>query len=287
MTRRARPGSARSALVALLASLAAGPLLAHDFWLEPSTFAPAPGQVVSVRLMVGQKFRGEPIPRTASLIEKFVLVTAEGETPMPGREGGDPAGLARAGSAGLATIAYRSRNSPVSLEAEKFEQYLKDEGLDAVSAARRKRGETGKPARELFARCAKALLSVGGAGASGADRALGLTLELVAEKNPYAVWAAAPAEPAAAASLPVRLLYEGKPLSGALIVAFPYDAPEAAQSVRTDAAGRAAIDISRRGQWLVKAVHMIPSSSPEADWQSLWASLTFAAPGAARVGKTP
>lgn len=287
MTRRARPSAARFALVALAASLAATRLLAHDFWLEPSTFTPAPNQVVSVRLMVGQKFRGEPIPRTASLIEKFELVTAEGETPMAGREGGDPAGLGRAGSPGLATIVYRSRNSSVSLEAAKFEQYLKDEGLEAVSAARRKKGETDKPAREVFARCAKALLSVGDGGAAGADRAVGMTLELVAEKNPYAVWAAPSTGPATAASLPVRLLYEGKPLAGALVVAFPYDAPEAAQSVRTDAAGRAAIDISRRGQWLLKAVHMIPSSSPEADWQSLWASLTFAAPGTARVGRTP
>jgi len=282
------PAPARRALVlALVASLGAGRLLAHDFWLEPSTFTPAPGQVVSVRLMVGQKFRGEPIPRTASLIEKFVLVRGEAETPMPGREGGDPAGLARAGSSGLATIVYRSKNSSVSLEAAKFEQYLKDEGLDAVSAARRKKGDTDKPAREVFARCAKALLSVGDAGVAGADRAVGMTLELVAEKNPYAVWAASAAGAGTAAALPVRLLYEGKPLAGALVVAFPYDAPEAAQSVRTDAAGRAAIDISRRGQWLVKAVHMIPSSSPEADWQSLWASLTFAAPGSARVGKTP
>jgi uncharacterized GH25 family protein len=282
------PAPARRALVlALVASLGAGRLLAHDFWLEPSTFTPAPGQVVSVRLMVGQRFRGEPIPRTASLIEKFVLVSGEAETPMPGREGGDPAGLARAGSPGLATIVYRSKNSSVSLEAAKFEQYLKDEGLDAVSAARRKKGDTDKPAREVFARCAKALLSVGDAGAAGADRAIGMTLELVAEKNPYAVWAASPAGAGTAAALPVLLLYEGKPLAGALVVAFPYDAPEAAQSVRTDAAGRATIDISRRGQWLVKAVHMIPSSSPEADWQSLWASLTFAAPGSARVGKTP
>ena len=55
-----------------------------------------------VRLMVGQKFRGEPIPRTAALIEKFVLVTSDGEAPVPGREGGDPAGLVRVARPGLA-----------------------------------------------------------------------------------------------------------------------------------------------------------------------------------------
>jgi uncharacterized GH25 family protein len=281
MTRRASP---RAAAGALLALLLAGPVSAHDFWIEPSTYTPAANQVVSVRLLVGQKFRGEPIPRTAALFEKFALVTPQGDSAIPGREGGDPAGLVRVGSPGLATLVYRSRNSAVSLDAEKFEKYLVDEGLDTVAAARRKRGETDKPVRELFARCAKSLLSVGD-GAQGADRPLGLTLELVAEKSPYAVWQASPA--AAPAALPLRLLYEGRPLAGALVVAFPYDAPDAAQSVRTDAGGRAAIDISRRGRWLVKAVHMIPSASLEADWQSLWASLTFGAPGTAPVGRTP
>ena len=276
---------ARALLAAAVATWLAVPLLAHDFWLDPSTFTPAANQVVSVRLMVGQKFRGEPIPRTAALIEKFVLVTSDGEAPVPGREGGDPAGLVRVARPGLAVVGYRSRNSAVTLEAEKFEKYLRDEGLDEVVAARRQRGETGKPARELFARCAKALLDVqGGAGTTkgagdGADRPLGFTLELIAEKSPY--------PPAAGLSLPVRLLYEGRPLAGALVVAFPYDAPDAAQSIRTDASGRAAIDVSRGGKWLVKAVHMIPSATPDADWQSLWASLTFTSRARTPVGSTP
>lgn len=278
MIRLAARGSraAFRAVAASVALLAAAALSAHDFWIEPSTFTPAPNQVVSVRLLVGQRFRGEPIPRTSALIERFVVVTPAGELPVPGREGGDPAGLVRASAPGLAIVGYASRNSSVSLEAGKFEKYLAEEGLERVSAERRRRGETEKPAREDFARCAKALLSVGGA--DGADRAIGLALELVAEKSPYAL---------SGAALPVRLLYLGKPLSGALVTAFPYDAPETAQSARTDASGRATLDISRRGQWLIKAVHMIPSATRDADWQSLWASLTFRAGGPSPVEKSP
>jgi uncharacterized GH25 family protein len=266
----------RRAALALCALLAAAALSAHDFWLEPSTFTPGPNQVVSVRLLVGQKFRGEPIPRTSTLIERFVVVTATGELPVPGREGGDPAGLVRVSAPGLAILGYASRNSSVILEAARFEKYLAEEGLEGISAERRRRGETDRPARENFARCAKALLSV--AGGDGVDRALGFALELVAEKSPYAP---------SVGSLPVRLLYLGKPLSGALVTAFPYDAPEVAQSARTDASGRATLDISRRGQWLIKAVHMVPSATPDADWQSLWASLTFRAGGGSPVEKAP
>jgi uncharacterized GH25 family protein len=271
MTRRA------ARVAAAWLALAAAALSAHDFWLEPSTFTPAPDQIVAVRLLVGQKFRGEPIPRSAALIERFVAVGPSGETAVPGREGGDPAGLVRAAAPGLTIVGYASRNSSVSLEAEKFEKYLVEEGLERVSAARRSRGETGKPARENFARCAKALLAVGGG--DGADRALGFRLELIAEKSPYA---SPPPD-----ALPVRLLFEGKPLAGALVTAFPYDAPEAARSARTDASGRATVDVSRRGQWLIKAVHMIPSATPDADWQSLWASLTFRTGGSPPVQKAP
>jgi uncharacterized GH25 family protein len=277
--RATRSGRAAFRAATTAASLLAGAaaLSAHDFWLEPSTFTPSPNQVVSVRLLVGQRFRGEPIPRTATLIDRFVAVTAAGEAPVPGREGGDPAGLLRVAAPGLAILGYASRNSSVSLEAEKFEKYLAEEGLERVSAERRKRGETGKAARESFARCAKALISVGGG--DGPDRALGFRLELVAENSPYAT--------PSPASLTIRLLFEGRPLAGALVTAFPYDAPEAARSARTDASGRATVDISRRGQWLIKAVHMIPSGTPDADWQSLWASLTFRAGGPAPVEKTP
>ena len=274
----------RAALGTLVLSIAAS-LRAHDFWLQPSTFAPEPNRVVTVRLLVGQKFRGEPIPRSASLIERFVLATPAGEAPVPGRDGADPAGLVRVGAPGLAIVGYASRNSAVSLEADKFEKYLTDEGLERVSAERKKRGETAKPARENFARCAKALLSVGGGGASGEDRPLGFRLELVAEKNPYALLEGS--RPGSPFALPLRLLFDGKPLAGELVLAIPYDAPDAARSVRTDAAGRAAVEISGRGPWLVKAVHMIPSATPDADWQSLWASLTFGPPGPAPVEKAP
>jgi uncharacterized GH25 family protein len=276
-------GRAAWSAAAACVLLTATALRAHDFWLDPSSFTPAANQVVSVRLLVGQKLRGEPIPRTAALIERFVVATAAGEAPVPGRDGADPAGLVRVGSPGLAIVGYESRNSSVSLEAEKFEKYLGEEGLESVSAERRKRGETAKPARENFARCAKALLSVGGGGAAGADRPLGFRLELVAERNPYALTAAPPAP----ASLPLRLLYEGRALAGALVVAIPYHAPDAARSARTDAAGRVTVEIAGRGPWLIKAVHMIPSATPDADWQSLWASLTFGAPGAAPVQKAP
>ena len=273
----------RAVLVAASAAFAtwavSTPLRAHDFWIEPSSFRPAVGSTVSARLLVGMKFRGDPVPRNPALIERFVLVTDSGETPVEGRAGDDPAGRARIGAPGVAVIGYRSRDSFLSQEADKFEEYLREEGLERVLQLRARRGESEKPSREAFSRCAKALLSSGD-GSTGYDRNLGLTLELLPEKNPYLL--------AAGAELPVRLLYEQKPLSGALVVALPYDSPDAKVSQRTDRKGRVRLRLPSSGRWLVKAVHIVPAAdTTQADWRSLWASLTFEIPGSNPVGKAP
>jgi uncharacterized GH25 family protein len=108
------------------------------------------------------------------------------------------------------------------------------------------------------------------------DRVLGFTLELVAEDRPERLHAGQ--------SLPVRLLYEGRPLAGALVVARERDDPNAQIDLRSDADGRVMLPLSRDGEWLVKAVHMRPAPADSgADWESLWASLTFVS-GAARTG---
>jgi uncharacterized GH25 family protein len=252
----------------LLGFLLSGPVLAHDFWIEPSTFRPAPGGRVAVRLRVGQNLLGDPVPREPQRIERFVAVDGKGETEVPGVSGMDPAGWLSPSSPGLLWIVYDSGHENVQLDAAKFDRYLGEEGLERI---RKLRGAKTTPVPEIYSRCAKSLLSVGSAPGTGFDRVLGLELELVAEKNPYAL---KPGE-----ELPLRLLYHGKPLDGALLVAIPKGAADAKVSARSDRRGRAALRLDRPGPWLVKAVHMVPAPAGSgAEWESLWASITFELP---------
>ena len=46
--------------VAALALGAAPPLLAHDLWIEPTSFSPRAGEIVGVRLRVGMNLVGQP-----------------------------------------------------------------------------------------------------------------------------------------------------------------------------------------------------------------------------------
>jgi uncharacterized GH25 family protein len=263
MHRLARPAARLLGLAALLG--APLPACAHDFWISPASFRPEPGSRVALHLEVGERFEGARVPRAPDRIERFVLAGAGGNADVPGIAGADPAGVATIPAAGAWLAGYRSRPTPIELPAETFESYLREEGLDRVLGARAARGESGKPGREIYSRCAKALLVAGDRGAAGFDRVLGFRLEIVPETNPGAV----PGEFVA------RLLFEGRPLEGALVSMIRKGAPPLA-SVRSDREGRARFPVDAAGVWLVKAVHMLPAPDPAvADWESLWASLVF------------
>ena len=247
--------------------LSGGSIAAHDMWIEPMTFSPEAGEIVGVRLRVGQDFLGDPMPRDPGLINQFLVQDAEGRKPVVGRSGADPAGFVRAATPGVLIIGYRSNPSPLVQTPDKFNQYLKEEGLDAVAALRASRGQTG-PAREIFSRCAKSLVRSGSTDKTQGDRSLGFTLELVAERNPYTM--------KAGQDLPVRLTYENRPLAGALVVAINRANPAQKLSARSGKDGRVRFTLPRGGMWLIKAVHMIEApEGADAEWASFWASLTF------------
>jgi hypothetical protein len=237
-------------------------------WIEPATFAPQAGEIVAVRLRVGQDLLGDPLPRDPALVNQFIVEDAGGRKPVVGRDGADPAGFVRAAAPGLMIIGYHSNPSRVELAADKFNQYIKDEGLDAVAALRAHRNELGAAAHELFSRCAKSLVLAGTPGEVQGDRQLGFTLELVAERNPYTL--------RAGQDLPVRLTYQNRPLAGALVVAMNQLNSSEKQAARTDSDGRVRFRLRPGGMWLIKSVHMIPAPAGSgADWASFWASLTF------------
>src|SRR5262249_43835739 len=214
------------------------------------------------KLRVGMNLEGTPVPRYASLIRQFVVAKDLDRRPLPGREGADPAGFLRSGP-GLQVLGYYSNPSFIELPAEKFNAYLEDEGLDAVAAFRARHGQSGAPARELYSRCAKSLLL-----SEEGDRRLGFPLELVAERNPYAL--------PEGEELPLRLLWQGRPLESALVVAINSNSPLEKLLARSDHDGRVRFKLHPGGMWLVKAVHMVAASpGSDADWQSYWASLTF------------
>lgn len=259
-------------VVALVAAppFAAAPARAHDFWIEPSTFKPMQGSIVAVHLWVGQNFAGDPVPRQSGAIEQFFVRQNGTDADIGGANHIDPAGLFRVGGDTTAAIGYRSTGSDIELPAGKFDDYLRQYGLDAVVAERARRGETHRPGRERFFRYAKALLTGARADAT-AVRPLGFAYEIVPRDDPTVPLAG-----------PLRgtILYDGKPLAGALVEALWRDDPSIKLSMRSDAQGAFAFALPRPGVWLIKSVHMVRAGFfANVDWHSHWASLTCEVPG--------
>jgi hypothetical protein len=256
-------------VVALVGIGWATPGMTHDFWIEPVTFRPPINSSLPVNLRVGEDFNGTSQPYVPDWLVDFSVSTAAGRTAVAGLAGDDPAATLALREPGLRLIGYHSSRSFVDLEAERFNKYLLSEGLERIIELRRQRGQLQANGREYYSRCAKSLVVVGDGPRAGFDRVLGYPLELIPQADPYSL---APGDP-----LTVALIFKGKPVTGALVIAFTADRPADRLNVRTGSDGRARLPLNRAGRWLVKAVHMIavPANDPAADWESFWASLTF------------
>ncbi len=242
---------------------------AHDFWVRPNAYIlDAPGQL-DIQLRVGDDFAGAPYARNPAHAQRFVIAGPNGVRDVPGVNGRDPAGAIELESIGTYVIGYRSHRSPVSLDGAKFQSYLVAEGLDRIARLRVEAGTENSPGHEVFSRCAKALVQVGETSDVAVDHALGMRLELVAATNPMAL--------DADRNFSATLLFEGRPLAGALVSAHHHGSAPVELSARTDAEGRVTLPLRGDGEWLIAAVHMVSApDTVDADWESLWASLTFA-----------
>ena len=186
-----------------------------------------------------------------------------------GLPGGDPAGFYRVKQAGVHTIGYRTKRSKITLKAAAFEAYLKEEGLAGILYLRADRNQSHLPVDELFSRCAKAMFdSAIEEDVAFSSTPIGLTLEIVPKTNPSKLL---PGE-----QLPLQVLFHGEPLPGIRVVAL--NQHHAGKPIRstTDGEGKVMFELPEDGFWLIKAVHMVEAPSETgADWESIWASLTF------------
>ena len=226
----------------------------------------------------GTGFRGEPKPWSPAHCVRFVARTSRLVDLTRAASPGETTWARFApADAGGALLAFESDFTPIELVAELFDAYLADEGLVGALTARRHAATHG-PGRERYRRCAKTWLA--GGDITRATAVLGLPLEIV----PLGL-------PGSAASLRVRVLLDGKPLAGARVKT--WRSPLAATGAPLDAAvrdsvamtwesstdgrGELVVPCKASGEWLVSVVDMQPCRETKmADWESTWASLTFA-----------
>jgi hypothetical protein len=176
---------------------------------------------------------------------------------------------------GTFVVFFSTSNIPSELPAQRFNEYAGAEGLSQVLAQRTAAGTTDKPGRELYSRRGKAIVQIGPLNRMPQPqitKPVGLGLEIVPLSNPYS-----------AGKFPdftVQVLYQGRPLSGALVKLNNLAADaEPAEMHRSDAAGRATFKSRTSGTWQYNVVWSQPlTNNRSADFLTTFSSLTFGFP---------
>ena len=254
-----------------------GSAQAHDFWLQPQSWQIPPGVPLEFVVEVGHgSFRQQWGADGGHLLALNDLANGGAVDVRPlFKSGGEMPHLTRTfRRQGLHIISLISTNAASDLPAIRFNDYVKAEGLTPAIDVRTRMGKMNSNGRELYSRRAKALVQVGRTSPGDnalATRPIGLTLEIVPLRSPYAL--------AADHILPVQILYEGRPLPGALVklTSLEFDA-KPLRIIRSDADGRAGFEVPPVGDWLINVIWTKPVSLPNADFVTTFSSLTFGYP---------
>ncbi len=244
----------------------------HEFWVMPDRFSPAVGEQVTLSLRVGENFVGDPVGFGSPVVDSlrwFNKTEAVDLTPqLPGTLDQDSVILTfeRTGSQ---WISIDTKPFFATLSPDSFNAYLREEGLDQILARRRASGQDDLPGRERYRRHIKTLLTVGGQSDLAAVPQTGQMLEFVPLDEP--------ARLKAGDALRLQVLFDGKPLTDALVKLWHQKEGQiTVLRTRTDARGLSITKLPWSGVWMASVVHMVSiNDDPQWDWDSHWGNLTF------------
>jgi hypothetical protein len=271
----AREGSCmwkRFAGALVLVMVTATVLLAHDLFLKLDTYLVPPEATVRVAVLNGTFTSSEAAVAPARLRDLSV-VGPTGRRALS-RDAWKPAGdttwlTVRTGAPGTYVIGASLTPRELSLSADDFNAYLKEDGIPDVLEARTRRGELDRPVRERYHKHVKAILQVGEARTDAFATPFGYPAELVPLANPYAL--------KVGDTLAFRCLVGGRPVAQQLVIAGGEHDGRAMQEVhaRSDGDGVVRFALGAAGKWYVKFIHMQAASRDSVDYESKWATLTF------------
>lgn len=255
----------------IFAVLFSAKVFAHEYWFEPEKFALAPNEKTVVHLYVGDGLTKDREERPFQLEKTptFNLFSMNKSLDLKStlKDEALPIYNFSAEKAGNYLLAMERNWSFIKLDAQKFEDYLREDGMEFIIAEREKLGERQKEGRERYSRFIKSLLQVGDKRDATYKKQLGLKLEIMPLENPYSK--------KVGDTLKFQILFDGKPLADRVV--FADNRQSETQKMTTDKNGRVTMKIDKSGLWLVRLVNMqrCRTGCGEADWESFWGAITF------------
>jgi uncharacterized GH25 family protein len=244
---------------------------AHEFWMQPDKFFYQPGESLVVSFKVGENFTGEPVDLKKNRIETLELHQREQITDLAlsVQEGQKENINTKLAAEGTYMVVMKTNNAFIALDGEKFNEYLKEDGLDDIYSHRERNKTLADSAREFYSRHTKLLIQCGTKTDDTFKKEVGLPIEIIPDKNPYTL--------KIGDRIKFKILLNGKPLFGAKVkVWIKQKNKTSIQNIYAQQDGMIETSVSNSGTWMVSVVTMMKSQDPKADWQSYWGSLVFA-----------
>lgn len=244
--------------------------ISHEFWIQPKKYRYQVGEELNVDFMVGEGFIGEFWDLKRHTVVKLTLYNKLGEKDLL-KEVKPTKGnnlTYKFLLPGTHVLAMQSNDAYIELEADKFNAYLKEDGLDNILEERKKSGDLNNRSKENYTRFTKLILQSGEKTDDTFKKSIGFRLEIIPDSNPYVL--------KVGDYLQCQVLFDGKPSSHTLVKVWSHIGEKIfLQNIYTENDGTLKFPISNKSPWMLSCVRMIRSEKDTAIYHSLWSSLVF------------
>lgn len=261
---------------ALVLSLLSEAVAAHDSWLEPASFQVPLGAPVPVIFYVGHHGEQHKVNLSSrpKWLQRMQVIGQGGAIDLLRQQQFNPTSGVPTAGAGTYLLSLDTADFRQDAAPDVFEVYLEQEGLASAQEKWKRSPIQGRKVRESYRRHAKSLVQVcsGSPALDGpATQRLGQRLEIVPAVNPYRL--------RGGDRLGANIWFRDKPLVNAQVTLSSLDqAKEDALTDRSDSKGGVQFTLPSTGRWMMNVVWSEPSTAKGIDYQTSFASLTFAVP---------
>ncbi len=246
------------------------PLFAHECWVAAKKFVLQKGETAELSLHVGENFEPEIWKGKIETLHYFNGKTKENILNLLTDTATRTFNLPLQNE-GTQLVALHSKDNFIKLEAAKFNDYLKEDGLLDVLEFRKKNNQIDSFGTELYLRCNKILLQVGNKKTETYQQIVGTRLEILPQQNPYN-------KPN---NLQIKIIFDNKPLANSLVVLWEKSNGKTLKTNKiSDKNGLVIFSPTYQGNCMISTVKMVENDKEtkiklKAQWHSYWANLTF------------
>jgi uncharacterized GH25 family protein len=239
---------------------------AHEFWLQPGKFIYKKGETANIKFKVGENWAGNR--SKINFLTFYNNETTKDIANLISDNNGDSLQLILLDE-GTAMVAYNGLNSFIELQAEKFNDYLKEDGLKDAIEYRRQHNETDSMSHEFYQRSVKTILQVGKKYDNTYSLTTKLPVDIIPLKHPYEV--------KNKQEINFKVLFQQKPLANHLIkIWHRINNKTIFLEKISDENGEIKFTVTTKGKWMVSTVQMIRlQKENNSQWQSYWGSCTW------------